>query len=823
MVLATDGLVVMDWLHFLCSPGKMDPDSSHENAVESNGEHAQDGSNIAEREENAPIPPENTQRTAIGAESSKDNEETAAKPGKADAGKERREKKKPEDIKIVDQAESSDIQSPLSALSQRSYGGMQPTELLLAYPSEESPGPSSSCPQKQRNGAFESDEDEKEKPLPDQVANGDVPEKNLNAEEKQASDLVQPVETEVLTCAIPVEQEPSPSEEDKPPDYPFADKQSHETAMVEESDLVQEFAIEMDTDGADSTVEECKPQLTQRQEVSRENIKSNIYAEIEKVDEAGEEGNVDNTCCGMWIDVCCQSCTCTLSNPLAKNNRNKKAQPAKKLLELSPRLRKGRSDGVKDFLAAIFPLIPDVLRVVWVVIELALVIVGLVLSIVSLSLDENEVFNIVHFVLIIVSTVLACFDGFFTIRSSDTCKKLFSRCKCKSKAENVTMDKEDAQNGCRKCCSHCTNLFDLLRLLISEAIFYPLLICDIFELIVGRGFEGKSSGDRLGFALFIISLLGMVLTVYVARIIVLAGMVKNATAIRTPDPKQIGEEQDDYDPNIKRSAVCYQASFCAHVVLQMFAQVLMYIAIAAKIRYDNRHFYQFGNTDESIHVTAFLWYMIVAAYIVPFVGLLTFFIVTYYWSQQYPIGFHLDMISIFKMTEYGMFDVLRIKDTVKEKVDTLKEKMMEEDEGTKMDRFFSAVVKPLKKDFEELFHKPWCDKFTYPFKTPLLVIICLGYAVLQLVFVICASQAVNEMGEVMTHVLNGGGWVYYYLFAIITGIVANLYVFIVAGIWIAIITGIIIAIAAIIACIALVCVLGCALAMCNNDSKQRNY
>ena len=47
------------------------------------------------------------------------------------------------------------------------------------------------------------------------------------------------------------------------------------------------------------------------------------------------------------------------------------------------------------------------------------------------------------------------------------------------------------------------------------------------------------------------------------------------------------------------------------------------------------------------------------------------------------------------------------------------------------------------------------DKKTYPFKSPALVIICLLYALLA--FVVCASQEMDEMGVVFTHVLNGGG------------------------------------------------------------------
>ena len=136
----------------------------------------------------------------------------------------------------------------------------------------------------------------------------------------------------------------------------------------------------------------------------------------------------------------------------------------------------------------------------------------------------------------------------------------------------------------------------------------------------------------------------MVVTVYVARIVVLVAMVKNATAVRTPEPKKVQEdgnrEEDDrvYDPVIRKSAVCYQAAFCVHVVMQMLTQLLMYITIAAKIRYDNRHIYCPGNTDHTLNISRNLGYMLFAGYVLPFLGLFTFFIVTYYWSQQYPIA-----------------------------------------------------------------------------------------------------------------------------------------------------------------------------------------
>ena len=191
--------------------------------------------------------------------------------------------------------------------------------------------------------------------------------------------------------------------------------------------------------------------------------------------------------------------------------------------------------------------------------------VGLLFSIAILSLDQNEAFNIIHLILAIVSCILAMIDAYETFRHSKILKKI---CCKKCSAEDIK-EEEGEDGDCKKCYSRCTDLFDVMRVILSEMIFYPLLICDIFEVITGRRFEDDSSGDRLWFALFVISLISMVLTVYVARIVVLVGVVKNASAVRTP-PKDITDEdcrKSGYDQAIKKSAVCYQGFFCAYVIL----------------------------------------------------------------------------------------------------------------------------------------------------------------------------------------------------------------------------------------------------------------
>ena len=640
----------------------------------------------------------------------------------------------------------------------------------------------------------------------------------LTSERPQEGDIVKPVQATVLTSACPHEGEiakpvqatlltpegmcdrelvepvqvPALFTQCPTKSHPPDDDVQNYDSGPEHEEHFQQTGIEVDTDS--STVEVHPPQLTHRQQAARETILTKLYKEVEDMDDEGEI--YTDSCCENCSNILCITCSC----PRCSTDR--KLPQATQLLETEA-LRKGRIQGSKNFADAVFPLVPDVLRILWVIIEFGLAVTGLILSVATISLNQNRGFTILHLVLTILACILAGIDAIYNLKNSTTLQKLC----CRRRTDN---DHTQDVTGCKqKCCSYLTDLLDILRLILSEAILYPLLICDIFELIVGQGFNGESSGDHLGFALFIVSLISLVLTVYLARIIVLVGMIKNANAVRSPTRKMI-DTDTDYDADIKRSAVYYQAIFCIHVGFQMLVQSLMYVAIAAKIRYDNRHFYAVGNSNEEIQVTSFLWYMMAAAYVLPTMGLFTFFIVTYYWSQQYPVGYRIDMISIFKMTEYGMTDLSRIGEEITQKNEKMLKALGGEVEGkrakiiAKMD---GLLFKPLQDDFQELFRKNWGVKFLYPFKTPMLVFACFVYFALQLAFVVCAAQSVDEMGEVVTHVLNGGGWVYYYISAVIVTIIANLYTFLVVGLWIAVITAVVITIVPAITYCIITCVL----------------
>lgn len=98
-----------------------------------------------------------------------------------------------------------------------------------------------------------------------------------------------------------------------------------------------------------------------------------------------------------------------------------------------------------------------------------------------------------------------------------------------------------------------------------------------------------------------------------------------------------------------------------------------------------------------------------------------------------------------------------------------------------------TIMNNIESEFRELHNTSFTSKFTHPFQTPGLIIICLGYAGIQLAFVLCGALAINNEGVLVIQVLNGGGWVLYYMVAGAVVIIANLYVLAVAAVWITII------------------------------------
>ena len=585
-------------------------------------------------------------------------------------------------------------------------------------------------------------------------------------------------------------------------------------------------------------------ELTEEEQKKTQTIVEDLYKEL--IEE--KSGGCCRGCCHLWCWDCCgQTMTLSCNNQDWKNLKG--IQKPKDIF--TPALKKAVGSGMKVFLRLVWPLAPALLRDVWVSLEWILGLLALILSIVQFAVTGGgEIFNSIHLALAAFGFLLASIDALVQLTEVKSCKKCYHLCCGNREGENGDREPE---NLCCCCCKRSTrggkallvakNLFDVARTLISELILYPLLICDLFELILCKGWEFENANDAIGFFLFLLSLVSLVLFVYILRTILLLIMLTRAQKTRQKlsdktqqrsTPQALGDEQPppyhavdnqttqapENNETIDRAAgKWFSGYFFIHVVSQMIAQGLMIIAISAKFQYENRNYDQ----DNTIHVSSYLWYMIIAGYILPFCGFLTFFIVNFYWAREFPIKLYIQILSVLSSPDASFIFF------PKETLGKGGKGGDEEQEGViaKWREIVQHVntidlKNGLIKDFKEMAQLDFLrDKLGFPFRSPGLIILCIIYAVLQLTFIICATQ--NDVGDDV--ILNGGGWTIFYVCAIILGGIANVYTFLVAYLWLFIIAFVIATILAIIAMVCL-CVL---LAGCLSSSRSpppdryRNY
>ena len=175
--------------------------------------------------------------------------------------------------------------------------------------------------------------------------------------------------------------------------------------------------------------------------------------------------------------------------------------------------------------------------------------------------------------------------------------------------------------------------------------------------------------------------------------------------------------------------------------------------------------------------------------------------------QEFPISLCIDFIKILQLP--GVDDMLYMEFAKK---DTKEVEMM-----VKFVAEFVQIDK-LSTQYRILRNTNILDKFIYPFKSPILVILCLAYAGCQLAFVVCAAIAMDETGQIAGQILNGGGWIIYYIIAVAVGVITNFYVFAVAAFWIIVVAAVI---ALILAIIGLLCFCAC-IGSSSSTSHQRN-
>ena len=532
----------------------------------------------------------------------------------------------------------------------------------------------------------------------------------------------------------------------------------------------------------------------EREKIIPKEIRQKIYTIVPALLKVVEDDT--QTCCSSncsctvsCLNICCLPC----NNPLSKSEDTTE----EKFHIFNEMLQRGSEAGSAIFQEIIFPLIRPFTRDIIAISEFLIGFVGLILLSISFSLGNNGAYNIIHLVLAILSTLLGFVDMIVSLKFSSAIAQMIKSLRNRILGEN---GKDVEANGNRydkdpEEPSFLKKGWDTGRILISEAILYPLLVCDLIEFIVNRSYAVNEPREVVNLVLFIISLLSFVFYVYIVRVGVLIAMAIHLHKFRSlrPKPREAitkqstdnekvsKENNEELDPSIAKKAMIFLIYFVLHVMGQMASQIMIIVAVSLKIAEDNKN----KTLDSPLHISGELWFMLTAGYIMPFLGILSFFIPTFYWVYEHQIGLCVDFLSLLMMR--GIDHILFPNgEEIKEVYESIQKIGLKLRDGKK-----------LRDDFKRLQGISFCNKLSYAFRNPLLVVACLAYSFAQIALVVVTIITMENV-DLST--------IIYYVISIVIGILANVYVFLVAALWIAVIVGIL-AIAPIIALVAGICLL----------------
>ena len=589
-------------------------------------------------------------------------------------------------------------------------------------------------------------------------------------------------EEELIISTPDEEEEPTPSREPTPPPTPVPTPAPSVRSSHHSDDEITE---EPTTDGGASWPDWITPPI----EITAENrqvykaVFDRLYQEAVDDDEEKCACGVNCICPAEMCKCCPDGCFEKASQIASFDCRSLIRTDKGKKKVVTAEIRKARSAGWRIIAKLAFPLVHHLFRDLWVLGEWLFVLLGFILSIVSFVQEtDRRAFNYLHLVLISLAFILASLDTVITlldckscIACSDVCKRgRFEACctKMQETFKEGIADKVPAE--AKKCWLKTEETRDIIRIVAAEVLFYPLLMCDLFEFIIDTGRTGQF--DFIDTILFLLGIFSLVFYVYILRLYILGTRIMQMNSICKPKTKNVKEtnsqdqkehstnissEQDQSDStaktNVSSATFPFLSYFFVHVLLQMIAQICMIVAIAFKIYEDNK------DTAEPIKVSGPLWFLLIAGFFIPPLGILSFFIPTYFWAFiEFPSSVVFDLLSILEMP--GVDHVLYADQNRNEIIPKLRKFL---------DKFNQAEYK---EGYEKTRNKSLFEKVTYPFTQVHLVLLSMLYTGLHLAFILTTiiSLKVAMYGAL-------------YVGLIFIDIFANYYIFAIGGFWILVI------------------------------------
>lgn len=421
---------------------------------------------------------------------------------------------------------------------------------------------------------------------------------------------------------------------------------------------------------------------------------------------------------------------------------------------LTPELNHASNQGFSMFRKLLFPAMPKFLTDILVFTELGVTITQFVLALISISIGSNRAYNITFIVVAGIALLLALIDAFLYFIELGSCARIFRYCYSKQKRHHSSSNQK-CHFLSPKITKWLTQSFELVRTLLSELLIYPLVILDLFDLIVGGTYLRSTPSERINFSLFIIGSTFLVLSVYFTRIFMV--IIAAINVRRTPlDPSKS-----------KSNMIGLVTHFCIHVIFQVVVHAIIIVIVGVKIHQENPTPCE-DIQSSCTNVSPFLIYVIIVGGILPLYGIGVFFIVNYYNLRELSIGFWINMLALLQSESFAtaVFSNTGIKES-KERAKRIIEKFRYKEVKNQLKKFQSA---------------PSWIKILYPFRFPFLFAIAVVYEILLVSFVVCL--AFTYQNGYIQFILFDQGLSSAAFITVILIIIANIHVLSLTSLWI---------------------------------------
>ena len=388
----------------------------------------------------------------------------------------------------------------------------------------------------------------------------------------------------------------------------------------------------------------------------------------------------------------------------------------------TPLLKEKSNQGLRMMASFISPSLPRLFRDLWVVLELAVTIYQFVLACVSLVENRREVFNIVYIALASAALLLSLVDFMFYCIQLGSCASalLYCRSKLSKKPLHSGYSEPDSiQSHCllsKKWRKRFNSSLEFIRNIVTELILYPLLICDMFDLISFGSYRRRDMGEKINFSLFIVGGFYLVFSVYLARMLMIAFSVYSLRRI----PKSANHTQPNYMNTMTK--------FSIHILGQLVVSVAIIVAVGVKIRQENS---SPCDTSGCIRASGYLIYAIIAGGLIPLLGMFSFFLTNIYNTRLMSISLWVDMVSMLQGESFT--SVVFAKEGLQKAKDMARR-------FTEKAQLFE-VKKELKTVSGQM---PSWAKWIYPLRFPIFWIFGLAYLLLILTFISSLFLSIPE-------------------------------------------------------------------------------